>query len=383
MRITIATETFAPQVNGVSRTLGQLRRVLEEAGDDVQVIHPSYGVPVQGPRDCPVRSVRVPFYPEIFVPLPPFRRAYEAIDRFQPDLIHVATEATLGLAVLRHAQRRRIPVVSSFHTHFDQYTAHYGIGWARELVWRYLRWFHNRTAETYVPSRSTIAALQARGFERLTLWPRGVDSRLFRPGRPGGAAVRAALGFGPDDVVVGHVSRIAIEKNVGYLGDALALLAATRPSVRLLIVGDGPARPELEAKLGPAARFVGYKTGEELADHYDALDLFAFASRTETFGNVVLEAMASGVPVVALRAGGPGEIVQPGETGLLVEPEEPPERFAETIGRLVDDASLRHRMARAAREYALSQSWNAIMIKLRSHYERVLENSSTMACATP
>jgi glycosyltransferase involved in cell wall biosynthesis len=371
MRITIATETFTPQVNGVSRTLGQLVRVLEKAGDSVQVIHPNYGGPAQLNR-VRVRSFRPPFYRELYLPLPPFRRVRRAIDAFGPDLIHIATEATLGLAVLRHGLGRGVPVVSSFHTNFDQYAGHYGVGWAQALVLRYLRWFHNRTRETYVPSRATIAALEALGFERLRLWPRGVDSRLFRPDRPRREAVRAALGFGADDVVVGHVSRIAVEKNVGYLGEALALAVERRPKVRLLIVGDGPARPELEARLGPGARLVGYKWGDELADHYAAADVFAFASRTETFGNVVLEAMASGLPVVALRAGGPGEFVQDGETGLLIDPEAPPSEFADAVVRLADDLDLRRRMAAAARDFALSQSWDAIMLALRERYEAVI-----------
>jgi glycosyltransferase involved in cell wall biosynthesis len=380
MRITIATETFAPQVNGVSRTLVQLVRALERAGDAVQVVYPNYGG-LSRPNRVRVRSFRPPFYRELYLPLPPFRRVRRAIDAFRPDVVHVATEATLGLAVLRHALRRGVPVVSSFHTNFDQYAGHYGLGWAQALVWRYLRWFHNRTRETYVPSRATIAALEARGFERLVLWSRGVDSRVFRPDRPGREAVRAALGFGPDDVVVGHVSRIAAEKNVEYLGEVLARVVERRPDVRLLIVGDGPARPELEARLGPGARFVGYKWGDELADHYAAADVFAFASRTETFGNVVLEAMASGLPVVALRAGGPGEFVRDDETGFLIDPDAPPPVFAEAIIRLADAPGPRRRMAAAARAYALTRSWDAIMRNLRGRYEAVIAASSGRSLA--
>jgi glycosyltransferase involved in cell wall biosynthesis len=373
MRVTLVTETFAPQVNGVSRTLGQLVRTLEERGDAVQVIHPSYGERPGRPDRVAVRAVRVPFYPELRLPVPPFGAMRRAIDAFEPDVVHIATEATLGFAALQHATRRRLPVVSSFHTNFDQYAAHYRIGWARSTIWRYLRWFHNRTLETYVPSRATIANLSARGFERLVLWPRGVDCTNFRPDRPGRAAVRAALGFEPGHVVVGHVSRIAAEKNVEYLGAALELAARARPAIiRLLIVGDGPARPELEQRLGDSARFVGYQSGEALADHYAACDVFAFASRTETFGNVVLEAMAAGLPVVAICSGGPAETIADGRTGLLVEPEDPPERMAESIIRLVDNAALRGRMAEAARDYALTQSWETINEALRERYERLL-----------
>src|SRR5262249_23033220 len=155
---------------------------------------------------------------------------------------------------------------------------HYRVGWARGTIWRYLRWFHNRTRETYVPSRTTIADLETRRFERLVLWPRGGDSALFRPDRPRRRRVREAPGFGPDDLVIGYVSRIAVEKNVRYLAKALEIVAAERPSARFLFVGDGPARPELEASMGSRARFVGYRSGDDLADHYAAADLFAFTS---------------------------------------------------------------------------------------------------------
>lgn len=378
MRVTLVTETFFPQVNGVSRTLGQLVRVLRDSGDAVQVVHPDYGRPADDEDACLVRSVRLPFYRELFLPLPPFGRARRAIDAFGPDLIHVATEATLGLAAVRHAAARNIPVVSSFHTNFDQYTSHYGVGWLKGPIWRYLRWFHNRTRETYVPSRATIAELRARGLERLVLWARGVDATLFRPDRSNRDSTREALGFGPGDVVIGHVSRIAVEKNVGYLGEALARVAAQRPNVRVLIVGDGPARPDLEERLGGSARFVGYRSGDDLADHYAAADLFAFASLTETFGNVVLEAMASGLPVVAVRAGGPGEIVRDGETGRLVEPDRPASAFADALIALVDDPASRRAMAASARLYAMTQTWDAIMGGLRERYQKIVGEAPTV-----
>jgi glycosyltransferase involved in cell wall biosynthesis len=372
MRVTLVSETYFPQVNGVSRTLGQLVRHLSAAGDTVQLVLPDYGASTEHEPTHLVRSITLPFYQELHLPLPPFGTAHRAIDRFRPDLVHIATEATLGLSLLLHAQRHEIPVVSSFHTNFDQYSHHYGIGWARGTIWRYLRWFHNRTRETYVPSRTTIAGLEGRGFERLVLWPRGVDSRLFRPDRPGRDAVRRSLGFKPDDVVIGYVSRIAVEKNVTFLADALALVAAERPGVRFLFVGDGPARPDVEHRMGPNARFVGYRSGDDLADHYAAADFFAFSSVTETFGNVVLEALASGLPVVALGAGGISDIVQPGVNGLLLDADTTPELFSRAVMTLVDDAELRRSYAESARAYARSQSWDTIMGTLRDRYLRVI-----------
>jgi glycosyltransferase involved in cell wall biosynthesis len=373
MRITIVTETYFPQVNGVSRTLSQLVRVLEHWGDAVQVIHPDYGQLPDAAECYPVPSLRVPFYPDLRLPIPPYRGVRDAIERFQPDLIHIATEATLGLAVHRYASRQGIPIVSSFHTNFDQYSDHYRVGWARGVIWRYLRWFHNRTLETYVPSRSTVLDLQRRGFRNLVLWPRGVDASLFRPDRPGREAIRRSLGFRTDDVVIAYVGRVAVEKNVDYLAEALCEVARRFPGARPLIVGDGPARPALEERLGGRATLVGFQSGKDLADHYAAADVFAFASRTETFGNVVLEAMASGLPAVVLGEGGPAEIVRNGETGLVIDPTSCPSAFAGAILALAEDAPLRRRLADQAREYASSQSWDQIMGALRGRYSAILE----------
>lgn len=377
MRVTIVTETYFPQVNGVSRTLGELVRHLISRGDEVQLIHPDYGEPIAGHGQThAVRAVMLPFYKELFLPLPPFGGVRRAIEAFQPDIVHIATEATLGLSALRYAMKRRLLTVSSFHTNFDQYSSHYRVGWAKGTIGRYLRWFHNRTRETYVPSQATIGQLEALGFERLVLWKRGVDAATFRPDRPGRHDIRQALGWRPDDVAIAYVSRIAVEKNVDYLAEALSIVAERRPDVRLLIVGDGPARGAFERRLGPGAHFVGYKTGQELADHYAAADLFAFSSLTETFGNVVLEAKASGLPVVALRAGGVGETVRSGETGTLVDPSESPERMASALLSLVERPDERARMAQAARRYAESQSWDAIMGGLRDRYLALVEEKA-------
>ena len=369
MRVCLVTETYFPQVNGVSRTLGQLTRVLMEHGDEVQIIQPRYKTRPEHEQTITVRAINPPFYRELYLPLPPFQAVRRGIDEFKPDIVHVATEATLGLAVLKHCQRQKLPVVSSFHTNFDQYSDHYRVGWFGPLVWRYLRWFHNGTRQTYVPSMATISELSDRGFERLVLWPRGVDGHTFRPDRPRREAIRTALGVKPDQVLVGHVSRLAYEKNVSFLGQALAGLESQLPDqVRVLIVGDGPARAELEQTLGPQANFVGYRTGEELADYYSACDLFAFASLTETFGNVILEAMASGLPVVAIRKGGPGDLIQEGKNGLLVEPSEPATDMSDRLASLVVNNQKRIFMSAQARNFALSQSWDTIMTALRNEY---------------
>ena len=196
------------------------------------------------------------------------------------------------------------------------------------MIWRYLRWFHNSTRETYVPSETTISELERLGFERLVLWKRGVDSSLFRPDRPGRLDVRRALGWAPEDVVITYVGRIAPEKNVDYLAERAGdrrVAAGPRSASSWWAMGRPGPRSSSGSARSPTSRAIA--RGEDLADHYAASDIFAFSSLTETFGNVVLEAMASGLPVVALRAGGVGESVQSGTTGILVEPSEPPAQF--------------------------------------------------------
>ena len=202
-------------------------------------------------------------------------------------------------------------------------------------------------------------------------------------GSSGRQVLRRKLGWSPDDVVVTYVSRLAPEKNVGYLADALAIVAARRPEVRILLVGDGPSRPALEQQIGAFARFAGYRRGEDLADHYAASDIFAFSSLTETFGNVVLEAMASGLPVVALRAGGVGETVQSGTTGILLEPSEPPARMASALLWLIEQPAERRRIAAAARAYGLRQSWDLIMASLRGRYQEIIDGKAVSLCQKP
>jgi glycosyltransferase involved in cell wall biosynthesis len=193
--------------------------------------------------------------------------------------------------------------------------------------------------------------------------------------------VRRKLGWSKDDVVIAYVSRIAPEKNVDYLARAVSIVAAQRPNARILFVGDGPSRGILQQRIGGIAHFAGYREGADLADHYAAADLFAFSSLTETLGNVVLEAMSSGLPVIALRAGGVGETVESGRNGILVEPGESPERFATAIVWLIDQADERRKMAEAARNYAISQSWEAIMAALRIRYQDVIGKSADLCGA--
>ena len=371
MRVTLVTETYFPQVNGVSRTLRELARCLRESGDEVQLICPDYGTVVDQQNVYPVPSIVLPFYKELHLPRPPFGRVHRAVAAFRPDIIHIATEATLGWSLLRYGLARGLPIVSSFHTNFDQYSGHYGVGWAKGMIWRYLRWFHNSTRETYVPSNTTIRELEAMGFERLALWRRGVDSDVFRPDRPGRADVRRALGWSADDVVITYVSRIAPEKNVEYLAQALAIVAAQRPEVRILFVGDGPSRSFAAANrldctfcgISPGSRPGGPLRGSR---SLRVLEPNRDLGKRGARGDVI---RTSGGRTSSRRRRRDHRIRlerNPGGTRRA------PERFAAAIRWLIDQADERRRMAEAARAYAISQSWEAIMASLRRRYQTVI-----------
>lgn len=390
MRIALITETYPPQINGVSRTLGMLTEHLSAKGHDVLVIHPEYGDLSSGLVIAPeyqdriqiqtVPALPLPFYKEVLIPRPPFSNYKTVLSSFHPDLVHIATEGGLGLSALRYCKKRRWPVVSSFHTNFDAYASHYRMRWAVPVVARYLRWFHNRTLATYVPSTTMIHRLESLGFERLSLWPRGVNTSFFRPDRPGSKRIRDQFHIPVDATVIGHCGRLAPEKNIDYLADVFSQVLNESTNTHVLIVGDGPSRTALETKLKRLphafgrAHFTGYLTGDQLADAYSAMNLFAFSSRTETFGNVLLEAMASGLPVVAIAEGGPSDVVQDQVTGRLIDPKALPEEMTKILSQWISNKKLLNQIANNARTYAQKVTWERIMDGLFENYQVALKS---------
>lgn len=320
MNIALVTETFPPEVNGVAMTLSRLVGGMRERGHGVEVVRPrqkvelTSGVTDAAALDYVVPGVPIPFYSALRMGLPVTGQLKKRWRERRPDVVHVATEGPLGLAALRAAHLLRLPVTSSFHTNFHQYGGHYGLKLGRDVALRYLRWFHNRTRSTMVPASDLKAQLAADGFERLAVLARGVDAGLFSPAKRS-EALRAAWGARPDDPVMIYVGRIAAEKNLALVVEAFLTLRETEPRAKFVLVGDGPERAGLE-KAHPQFHYVGMKRGEELAAHYASADLFAFASTTETFGNVVTEALASGLVVLAYDYAATREHVRDGVNGF-------------------------------------------------------------------
>jgi glycosyltransferase involved in cell wall biosynthesis len=291
VKIAIVTDAWQPQINGVVKTLSQTAHVLRTLGHEVCVIEPTQ-----------FRTFPCPTYPEIRLAWFPYRRLSALLRNFAPDAVHVATEATLGAATRKWCLRYAMPFTTSYHTQFPEYVrARVPIPLA--LSYAHLRRFHSAATRTMVATPAMQRQLEERGFRNIVRWTRGVDVGLFKPGN------RQFLPF-PRPIAI-YVGRIAVEKNI-------EAFLQIRWSGTKVIVGDGPARAELQAKY-PGARFVGYKFGEELASHVAAADVFVFPSRTDTFGLVLLEAMACGVPVAAYPVTGPIDVVRNGVTGVLDE----------------------------------------------------------------
>lgn len=320
LRIALVTETYPPEINGVAHTLGQLVNGMVARGHRLQVVRPR-----QGRDDLPRRDARLEEMLAAGAPIPGYRGlrfglpARGALLRrwreFQPQVVYIATEGPLGHSALAAARTLALPTVSGFHTNFDYYTRYYGLGLLQGGVTTMLRRFHNRTQATLVPTRALHEQLRERGFRNTEVLSRGVDVRLFKPGRRS-AALRRQWGVEEGGLAVIFVGRLAPEKNLTLAVNAFRALQARRPDARFVLVGDGPEARELR-RLNPDFVFCGMRTGEDLAEHYASGDLFLFPSTSETYGNVVLEAMASGLPVLAFDYAAPKEHIRDGINGAL------------------------------------------------------------------
>ena len=328
MRILLATDAWSPQVNGVVRTWQQTIRELSAMGHEVEVLHPGLG-----------RTIAAPRYNEIRLTLAPWRIVGRAMER-PFDAIHIATEGPIGFEARRRCESKGIPYTTSYHTQFPEYLKQY-FGLPRRITWRFMRWFHGGARAPLAPTQRVTDQLQAQGISRATTWCRGVDTTLFRP-------IASSLFRELPRPIHLYAGRVAREKNIG------AFIEAELPGSKV-VVGDGPERVRLE-RLRPEIVFAGYRFGDDLAAHYTAADVFVFPSRTDTFGIVMLEANACGLPVAAFPVTGPIDVVRDGVNGALDE----------------DLAVAAARALQVPREscvtHARSQSWRRVAEGLASHF---------------
>jgi len=370
MRIAFCSDSVPPVWDGVTRTLSELVTTLLDARVEFQflsAVRPDPGL-VWRDRVHVVPSVPFPLYPYYRFGLPVRRPLDRVLDGFAPDLIHVVTPSLLGLYGVRYARRRGIPVLASFHTDFVGLVEHY---WLRPFdgLARYLaRRFYGQCAATLVPSRHQAAKLSGYGIHNVGLWRRGVDTAAFSPAFRS-TPLRAQIGADGVPILL-YVGRLGREKNLHYLIAAIELLRGAGTSYKLVIVGQGPMRRQLARRL-PEAHFTGHVEGAELARWYASADVFVFPSTAETFGNVVLEAFASGLPVVAVGGGAVGELVTPNANGLLA-PADQPATFAEQVRLLLERPADRARMAAGALVTAATYRWPDMNRQLLEHYDRIV-----------
>lgn len=376
LHVAVVTETYPPEINGVARSLQRAVRFLASRGHRVELTRPRQpsdrAIAHAGPsarRDSfaaldacidvhLTRGIPIPMYRDLRLGL---ARSDELVRRWRarrPDVVHVATEGPLGVAARNAAHRLGIACTSDYRTNFHLYSRHYRVGMLVPMILRYLRWFHNGTDLTLVPTTALREQLRTQRFRNLQVVGRGVDADEFAPGHRS-EAVRRNWGVARGELVVLHVGRLASEKNIELLVRASEAMARSGCAHRLVMVGDGPLRGALQRRL-PHVRFAGWQRGRDLAAAYASADLFLFPSMTETFGNVVTEALASGLPIVAYAHAAAGEHVVSELNGLTVALGDEA-AFIDAAIRLARNAPLRRLLGQAARESIAQLSWEVVL----------------------
>jgi len=362
LRVAVVTETYPPEVNGVAMTICRMVAGLQQRQHQIQLIRPR-----QHHHDSPAiqhnfeevlqRGLAIPRYDSLKMGLPAKQALLRLWSVRRPDIAHIVTEGPLGWSALAAAGKLKIPCSSDFHTNFHSYSKHYGIGWLKKPIVAYLRKFHNKADCTLVPTSSMRQDLEQHGYLNVHVVARGVDTTLFHPARRSGA-LRTRWGVKPQQPVALYVGRLAPEKNLPLVMQSYAAIKSVCRDARLVLVGDGPERGALKAA-NPDIVFAGMRTGEDLAAHYASGDVFLFPSTTETFGNVTVEAMASGLAVIAYDYAAAAEHIEHGRNGLVADFDNARE-FVDLAINLVNDPQRTAEFGRRARETTERIDWKHV-----------------------
>jgi len=376
LRLALFTGNYNYIRDGVAITLNRLVAYLEKRGIAVLVFSPTAKVPAMAHVGelISVPSIPVPFHTEYRFALGFPKSKQQKLKDFKPNLFLLAAPDRLGHRALDVATAMGVPVVASYHTRLDTYLKFYRLGFLENWGRNYLRRFYRRCRMVYPPSQSMADILREQGIAtNLEVWARGIDSDLFNISKRS-LAWRRSLGISDNDIVITFVSRLVKEKNTELLVDVLQQLAVQKIGFKILIVGRGPEEQHLRNVLSNVI-FTGFLVGEDLARAYASSDIFFFPSESETFGNVTLEAMASGLPTVCANASGSNSLVEDGVTGYLLDAKNSA-GFVQRISALVQNAKLRNAMGLAARERSLSFNWDAILAKLVDSFLRIANEKS-------
>jgi glycosyltransferase involved in cell wall biosynthesis len=368
LRIAVVTETWPPEVNGVAMTLAKLVQGLSHRNHDVQLIRPRQ-TKTESPlndsslEEVLMRGMPIPRYPELKLGLPSKKTLVKTWTLRRPDVVHIATEGPLGWSALQAAKVLKLPVTSDFRTNFQSYSKHYGVGWLRKPIVAYLRKFHNATACTMVPTRELMRTLSENGFANLKVVARGVDTKLFNISKRD-TSLRISWGATENTKILISVGRMAPEKNLDQVLKTYEALKHTDQAFKLVMVGDGPLRSQFQQRY-PDIIFPGMLSQSNLAAYYASSDLFVFPSQTETFGNVTLEALASGIPVLAFDCAAARDWVQTGINGWLVA-ENNPEGFAAQAVAIFNSKYLLDQITQSTRQQVVHLDWDQIAEQVES-----------------
>ncbi|HXB24183.1 MAG TPA: glycosyltransferase family 1 protein [Gemmatimonadaceae bacterium] len=378
LRLALFCDSYLPQLNGVSLLLERLVDAVRDRGGAVRVFTTTDPHATYDPEIRRWPSVPLWLYPEHRLSLPTPASIKRELDAWRPTIVHAASPFGLGLAARRGARSLGIPFVSSYHTSWSAYTKFYGLGFLSNFAWRYLRWFHNSGDRTYAPTEATRQELELHGVRRTAIWSRGVDTARFTPSARS-AALRARLGASDNTVVCAYVGRLGAEKGLAIAMEGMhRVVARAGANVVCAIAGDGPYEAECRRLAPPGTIFMGRLSGPELSEFYASADVFIFPSATDTFGNVILEAMASGLPVVGADVGPTRELLS--NTRGLTFPQGNAEMFGDQVLSLVLDRARRVVLAREALAFARTRTWDAIFDELFADYAR-LSGSAPAAVA--
>ncbi|WP_017472532.1 glycosyltransferase family 4 protein [Amphibacillus jilinensis] len=376
MRIAIFTDTYTPEVNGVALTLERYVDYLDNQNIDYRLFAPAPSVPVPIVPEI-LRLTSIPFllYRNCRIALPNPAPIKHVLDDFKPNLIHIATPFTLGLSGLHYGKKHQIPMVASYHTHFDNYLDYYQLHFLKNYAQKYLDWFHRPFEKIYVPSQSTKEKLMMQNpIQSYEIWSRGVDHTLFSPLKRCKDLWKQRYQIYENNIIL-YVGRIAAEKDIDVVLETFDHLPhKVKKDSHLVMVGDGPLFSALSKVHRDKVTWTGFIKGEALAQIYASSDLFLFPSPTETFGNVVLEALASGLPVITASTGGVKHLVTDKVTGFLCEPKQV-DMFVERTTLLLDSPSLRDHFAQAARQFAMFQSWEHIFQQLIASFKAITKEN--------
>jgi glycosyltransferase involved in cell wall biosynthesis len=371
MKIAIFTDTYSPQINGVTNTLGRMSDYFSENKIQYKIFAPKY----EADDDLEAErfySLKFHFYPDCRIALPNIFRINQTLSDFKPDLIHLMTEFNMGLTGMRYGLKNNIPTISSYTTNFSQYTDYYGLDFLKQGIWDYMKWFHNQNCLTLCPSAVAKKLLEQNDICKTVIFSRGIDSSKYHPSKRSDL-LRSKLGIEGKTVFL-YVGRVSFEKDLDILIESYNRIKEKYGSkVVLMITGDGPYLQKLRELLPGDTVFTGFKTGNELAELYASADIFVCPSSTETFGNVILEAMASGLPVIGADAGGVKEIITHGKNGLKFAARNR-EELIFCMCELMENIGLRKRLSQGGISHAASQSWEMIIGGLLRIYEEVLED---------